>query len=173
MRCHFSNCLPFLVGATVPQTNFETLIIDIGRNRWTSRVNYRIVVARLWNELNSFIPIPLYHAYSCEALTPDPRNLFIPRCCCPGVPTMPLYDVLYALDCVGHKALHSGGQRLVIDEWGWWVRCPMLNWWVRCPMPAPRACTMPRGAGVPKRDIGFQDRHGGTLHKQANRLAAF
>ena len=68
------------------------------------------------NELKGFIPIPLYHVYSREALTPDPRNLFIPRCCCPDVPTMPLYDVLYALDCVGHKALHSGGQRLVIDE---------------------------------------------------------
>ena len=64
-----------------------------------------------------------------------------------------LYDVLCALGCVWHKAWHSGGQRLVIDGWGSRVRCPPKQ--------------------SPMRDTGFQDRHGCTAHKQANKLGHF
>ena len=58
MRCHFSNCIPFLMGATVSQKNFETLIIDIGRSRWASRFNCWIVVASF--EMNWRVLFP-YH----------------------------------------------------------------------------------------------------------------
>ena len=63
------------MGATVPQTNFETLIID-----WEQQMNnYWIAVARLWNELNSFIPIPLYHAYT-RSTQPFHSEMLLPWC---------------------------------------------------------------------------------------------